>query len=62
MKKGWEKTTNQLNLEERRLKVGMNEKEIQFLLETTKNINTYFEYGCGGSTVFVYDNSSAKVP
>jgi protein O-GlcNAc transferase len=44
-----------------RLKVGMNEKEIEFLLETTKSINTYFEYGCGGSTVFVYDNSSAKV-
>ena len=45
----------------RRLKIGMTEEEIEFLFETTKNINTYFEYGCGGSTVFVYDNSSAKV-
>ena len=43
------------------MKPHMDDKELNLFNEFTQHSNYYFEYGTGGSTVHVHDNSSAVI-
>ena len=43
------------------MKPHMEDNEILLFAETIKEAEGYFEFGCGGSTVFASNNSSAKI-